>query len=263
MDQAIETSLDAFLNGQVQIRQPLKGYRAGNDAVLLAAACPARRGQRVLDVGSGVGTASFCLGRRVEGLELHGLEVNPPLSALSVENAALNQQKWLAHTGNVTAPPEALNQLDFAQIVSNPPYFATDAHSPSPQIERDRALRESAALSDWLGFCCRRLQPKGTLTLVHRMERLPQIFAVLETASVGGIRVLPLQSQQQKAANRFLLCAKKDSRAAFSLLPPLTLHQQDGTSASAAYTSFVQGILREGRGLDLYADPVPWALKGG
>ena len=51
------TTDDAFLGGRVQVLQPRKGFRAGLDAVMLAAAVPARAGDRVCELGAGVGTA--------------------------------------------------------------------------------------------------------------------------------------------------------------------------------------------------------------
>ena len=64
---------DAFLCGRLHLWQPRKGYRAATDPVLLAAACPAVAGQRVLDLGCGAGAASLCLAARVPGLQLAGL----------------------------------------------------------------------------------------------------------------------------------------------------------------------------------------------
>ena len=64
----MQVSVDGFLGGQLRLAQPKIGYRAGVDPVLLAAACPAQRGQEVLELGCGVGVASLCLGRRVPGL---------------------------------------------------------------------------------------------------------------------------------------------------------------------------------------------------
>jgi tRNA1(Val) A37 N6-methylase TrmN6 len=66
----VQVSVDGFLGGQLRLAQPEIGYRAGIDPVLLAAACPAQRGQEVLELGCGVGVASLCLGRRVLGLNL-------------------------------------------------------------------------------------------------------------------------------------------------------------------------------------------------
>jgi len=52
---------DALLGGRVRLLQAKVGYRAAIDPVLLAAAIPARAGQRVLDLGCGAGAASLCL----------------------------------------------------------------------------------------------------------------------------------------------------------------------------------------------------------
>ena len=68
---------DAFLGGRLRLLQPAKGYRAGVDPVLLAASVPAKAGQRVLELGCGVGAALLCLGRRVPGLSLTGVEIQP------------------------------------------------------------------------------------------------------------------------------------------------------------------------------------------
>lgn len=61
---------DLFLGGRLRLRQPRRGHRAGHDAMLLAAATEARPGQRVADLGTGVGAAGLALARRVGGLDL-------------------------------------------------------------------------------------------------------------------------------------------------------------------------------------------------
>ena len=81
---------DAFLCGKLHLWQPKQGYRAATDAVLLAAACPAKAGQSVLDLGCGVGAASLCLASRVAGLVQTGLELQEDYAALARQNAAEN-----------------------------------------------------------------------------------------------------------------------------------------------------------------------------
>ena len=70
----MEARQDAFLGGRLRLWQPVRGYRAGGDPVLLAASVPAQAGQAVLDVGCGVGTAALCLSARVPGVAVTGLE---------------------------------------------------------------------------------------------------------------------------------------------------------------------------------------------
>ena len=72
-----QLSDDKFLCGRLRLLQPLQGYRAATDPVLLAAACPAEPGQSVLDLGCGAGAAALCLGARVPGLTLDRTGIAP------------------------------------------------------------------------------------------------------------------------------------------------------------------------------------------
>src|SRR3981081_3227510 len=71
-----EFTEDAFLGGRVRPRHPKAGHRAGHDAMLLAAATPARPGDRVVDLGAGVGAAGLAIARRVAGIELVLVEID-------------------------------------------------------------------------------------------------------------------------------------------------------------------------------------------
>ena len=81
-----------FLGGRVRLYQPVKGYRAGVDPVLLAAAVPARAGDHVLELGCGAGQALLCLAARVPGLRLTGVELQAAYADLARRNGALNGQ---------------------------------------------------------------------------------------------------------------------------------------------------------------------------
>ncbi|MBY0337772.1 MAG: methyltransferase, partial [Acetobacteraceae bacterium] len=79
-----------LLGGRVRLRQPVDGFRAALDPVLLAAAIPARSGERVLEAGCGTGAAFLCLAARVPGLAIVAVERDPAIAALAAGNAALN-----------------------------------------------------------------------------------------------------------------------------------------------------------------------------
>src|SRR3954453_2738629 len=81
---------DAFLGGQLRLRQPTTGHRAGHDAMLLAAATPVRSGDRVVDFGAGVGAAGLAVAKRVAGVGLVLVEIDAGLAALARGNAAEN-----------------------------------------------------------------------------------------------------------------------------------------------------------------------------
>src|SRR6201996_8843804 len=85
-----EFTEDGFLGGQLRLRQPKCGHRAGHDAILLAAATPARAGDRVVDFGAGIGAAALALAQRIPGVSLTLVEVDSALAALAAENVRRN-----------------------------------------------------------------------------------------------------------------------------------------------------------------------------
>lgn len=239
---------DAFLSGKLQLWQPIKGYRAATDPVLLAAACPAAPGQSVLDLGCGAGTAALCLAARVPGLRLAGLELQEPYADLARRNAYANGIEMLVETGDLADMPEAL-RVSFDHVIANPPYYARSG-SASPITARDTALRVNTPLAAWVEAASRRLTPGGCFTLICSTEGLPEVLAALGTR-LGSTMVLPLSPKTGRPASRILLRARKGGRSPFRLLAPLILHD-DGPAESSGrqtYTAQISAILRDGASL--------------
>lgn len=239
---------DAFLCGRLHLWQPAKGYRAATDPVLLAAACPAKPGQSVLDLGCGVGAAALCLGARVPGLDLAGLEMQPDYADLARRNGAENGLPFAVETGDLAQMPHVLRRA-FDHVIANPPYYPGQG-TPPPNSGRATALMISTPLADWVQAAARRLAPGGWLTMILGADGLPQVLAAL-TPKLGSAVVLPLTPREGRPALRILLRARKGGRGAFRLLSPLVLHKgpaHDGDRES--YTPRAEQILRGGAALD-------------
>lgn len=238
-----DVSQDAFLCGRLHLWQPTKGYRAATDPVLLAAACPAVTGQSVLDLGCGVGAAALCLGARVPGLRLAGLELQSDYADLARRNGVENRQDFTVETGDLALMPQALRR-DFDHVIANPPYYPRSG-SPSPTAGRDTALRAETPVAAWVQAASRRLKPGGWLTLIAGADSLPDILTAL-APGLGSASVLPLAPRDGRPALRLLLRARKTGRAAFRLLAPFVLHSgpaHDGDRES--YTPRAQAVLRQ------------------
>lgn len=218
------TTEDRLLGGRVLLRQPRQGYRAATDPVLLAAAVPARSGASVLDLGCGVGAAALCLAARLPGVRLTGLEGAATYAALARENAAANSADFCVIQGDVADPPSALRKLTFDHVMLNPPWYPGAAATPSPVELRDAAHREGAVgLAAWLSTALTRLAPRGTLTVIQRTERLPDLLASLD-GRAGSVVVRPLAGRAGRDARRVIVQAVKGARGPFRLAAPLILH---------------------------------------
>lgn len=241
---------DAFLGGQLLLSQPRTGYRAGVDPVFLASAVPATAGQSVLELGCGVGAASLCLGRRVSGLELHGIERQADHADLARKNAESNGISLTVHQGDLARMPEALRAHNFDHVIMNPPYFDRARGSMSPDSAREQAMGEETPLAVWMDQATRRLKPKGLLTMINAAERLPDILSALDDR-LGSVVVQPLSPRTGRAAKLLLMQARKGGRAAFRLAAPIVLHEGDRhTTDRKHYTPAIQAILRDGAALN-------------
>lgn len=238
---------DLFLGGRLRLSQPRHGYRAATDPVLLAAACPARAGETVLELGCGVGVASFCLGARVTGVRLHGLEVQPDYAELARHNAMVTGISLEVHDGDLRRMPPGLRG-SFDHVIANPPYFAPQDGTAARDSGRETAQREDTPLADWLLAARKRLHPGGWLTLIHLADRLPDILRGME--GFGSIAVLPLAPRPGRAANRVVLRARKGARGPFRLLAPLILHEGPAHLADRDdFSAPARAILRDGAAL--------------
>ena len=238
---------DGFLGGRLRIVQPAHGYRAGADAVMLAAACPAQGGDRVLELGCGAGVAMLCLAARVPGTQLSGLEVQPEYAALARRNAAANGIAAQIHEGDLADMPAPLRGDTFDQVIANPPYFIAGTTAPEPG--RGRARHEATPLSDWIDAALRRLRPAGTLSLIQRADRLDAILSGLQ-GRAGAITILPVVARAGRDAGRVIVRARKGARGPLRLLSPFIMHDNLSHSADAEdLTPAAQAVLREGAAL--------------
>jgi len=245
-----DLTCDGFLDGRLRLWQPRQGYRAGSDPVFLAAAVPARAGQTVLELGCGAGAAALCLGWRVRGIRLTGVERQPAYAALARRNAAENGIPLEVVQADLAALPDDLRARSFDHVIANPPYLEPGRGTPAGDSGKEQAFREETPLSMWLDVATRRLAPGGWLTMIMRASRLAALLRRVDDR-LGSISVLPLAGRQGAVAGRILMRARKGGRGEFRLLAPIVLHEgathtRDGDS----YAATAQRVLRDGKPLE-------------
>jgi tRNA1(Val) A37 N6-methylase TrmN6 len=233
---------DAVLNGRVRLRQPLVGYRAGMDAALLAAACDPSPGERVIEAGCGVGGALLAAAVRRPGARFVGLERDPAAADLARGNAALNRlgDRVEIVGGDVERGFRVLDLPVFDAVISNPPFFDDPAALRAPAPEKSGAWMADGGLAAWTAFCLKAVREGGTITLIHRADRLADILALL-APKAGSFRIRPVAPFVDVPAKRVIVRAIKTGKAPLVLLPPLVLHEREGTGHSAAAEAILRG----------------------
>lgn len=245
-----ETTTDTVLGGRVQLVQPRRGHRAGHDAVLLAAAVPALSGERVLDLGAGVGTAAFCLAARVPVGYLTLVEIDPALATLAEQNAAANgfgnRTRVLVTDALARGSPREKAGLlvgEIDRVMTNPPFHDTSRHRASPVAGKRLAhAADGDVLAGFLRTAVSVLRPGGTVTLIHRADQPEALLGALR-GRFGGVTLRPIHPKPGAPAVRLIATGIKGSRAPVSILPGLLLQDGDGQPTAEA-----EALLRDGKG---------------
>jgi tRNA1(Val) A37 N6-methylase TrmN6 len=238
-----DTTEDAFLGGQLRLRQLKSGHRAGHDAMLLSAATPARPRDRVADFGAGVGAAGLALAKRVSPIELLLVEIDPVLAELARGNAALNEIAAEIIVLDVTSSPGQFAAVGLLPdsvdvVLMNPPFNDPARHRASPDSARAAAhVATAATLADWVHAARRVLKSQGTLTLIWRADGIAEVLTALDRG-FGSLAILPIHGEASSPAIRVLVRATKGGKAPIRILGGLMLNDE-----SAVPNKQVQDVL--------------------
>ncbi|MGZ3276163.1 MAG: tRNA1(Val) (adenine(37)-N6)-methyltransferase [Caulobacteraceae bacterium] len=237
-----DTIHSGFLGGRLNLAQPKKGYRAGMDAALLAAACDAAPGQRVIEAGCGAGAALLSAAVRRPDSQFTGVERDPEALALCLRNIAANglAERVEALEGDVGGRFPALGLQPFDAALANPPFFDDPDAIRGPAPERAGAWIAEGGLEAWTRFLLKAVREGGTITMIHRADRLADILALLGKGA-GSFKVRPIHPFADEPAKRVLVRAIKTGKAPLVLLPPLVLHDRSGGKHTAEADAILRG----------------------
>ena len=229
----LATTEALFLGGQLRLRQPKSGHRAGHDAMLLAAATSARPGDRVVEFGAGVGAAGLAVVKRAGAINLVLVEIDAELAKLARDNATRNAIGADVIVLDVTSAAEAFAGMGLAPdsadvVLMNPPFNDAARHRASPDSSRAAAhIADDATLEAWTGSARRILKSGGALTLIWRADGLAEVMAAL-ARGFGSLAIQPIHAEPAKPAIRVLVRAVKGGKAPTRILAGLMLNDESG-----------------------------------
>ncbi len=243
-------SVDAFHRGRFHLVQPEKGHRAGVDALILAACVPANFAGLLADLGAGSGAAGLAVLSRCAAARATLVEREPEMLEAARLTLALPENATLAGRAQVLAADVELsgtervaagladNAFDFA--IMNPPFNLPGDRATPDALRKSAHVMTEGLLEAWIRTAAAILRPDGTLAIIARPVSLPTVLASIERR-FGGAEIVLLHPRPDAEAIRFVLRARRGSRAKLAFAPPLVLHEAAGNALSFRADAIVNG----------------------
>jgi len=217
-----DESIDDFMNGSLRLIQSRTGYRFSIDAILLSEFVTIKKGDVVVDLGSGCGIIPLMLLLKKPVRHAYGLEIQWGLAYQTARNAALNNfsRRLSVIMGDIRNPP--LSALCADVVVCNPPYRRKESGRINPDRQRAIARHEIlASLDDILITTKRILRPKGRLAMIYPVERLTDLMTKLRSFDMEPKRLRIIYPGMGSEAKLALIEASLGGNAGLKVLPPL------------------------------------------
>lgn len=221
---------DLQRNGYQIIQHPEK-FCFGMDAVLLSGFARAKKGSRVLDLGTGTGIIPILMSARTEAAHLTGLEIQEESADMARRSVMLNGLQERIHIvqGDIKEAGTLFGAASFDVVTSNPPYMIGDHGLQSPTSPKAIARHEIlCTLEDVISQAARLLKPGGNFFMVHRPFRLAEIMVLLHQYHLEPKRMQLVHPYVDQEPNMVLLEANRGGKPRIRVEPPLVVFQEPG-----------------------------------
>lgn len=227
-----------------QIIQDPKRFCFGMDAVLLSGFVHARKGSRILDLGTGTGIIPILLAAKTEAEHITGLEIQEASAEMAGRSVRLNhlEERIEIIQGDIKGAAELFSAASFDVITSNPPYMTNQHGLANPYEAKNIARHEVLCnLEDVVKAAAYLVKPGGSFFLIHKPFRLAEIFAMLMQYKMEPKRMRLVHPYLEKEPNMVLIEAVRGGKSRITIEPPLIVYEEAGV-----YTEEVLRIYQKG-----------------
>ncbi len=226
--------IDDLQRNGYQIIQRTDGFCFGMDAVLLSGFAVVKRGERVLDLGTGTGIIPILLEAKTEGKEFFALEIQKEVADMAGRSVKLNGLEEKIHIveGDIKEAGQIFGAASFDVVTSNPPYM-NDAHGlKNPELPKAVSRHEVlCTLEDVIREASKVLKTGGRFYMVHRPHRLVEIIGRLSAYGLETKRMKMVHPFADREANMVLLEAVKGGGAFLKMEAPVIVFKEPGVYA--------------------------------
>jgi tRNA1Val (adenine37-N6)-methyltransferase len=224
-------TIDEFFRGRLRVLQKEKGYRFSVDSFLLAAFVNLRRGDRVVDLGTGSGVIALILALRFPEANIAEVEIQKDLADMAGRSIALNglEDRIRIYPGDVKRIRELFGPQSFDAAVFNPPYRRLNSGRVNPDSERAVARHEiSGTIDDFLASARYLLKDSGRVYVIYPAARSVQLIARMRGNGIEPKRLRVVHTNGTSGGVFVLAEGVKGAGEEAEILPPLFIYRDDG-----------------------------------
>lgn len=223
--------LDDLQRKGYQIIQNPKYFCFGMDAVLLSDFVKVKKGENVLDLGTGTGIIPILLEAKTEGRHFTGLEIQKPVADMAGRSVLLNhlEDKISIVCGDLKEASKLFSPVSFDVVTCNPPYMNENHGLKNPDASKAIARHEIlCTFEDIAAQAYKLLKPGGRLYIVHRPRRFMDILGILRQYRLEPKRLRFVYPFADAPANMVLIEAFRDGKALMQIESPLIVYREQG-----------------------------------
>jgi tRNA1Val (adenine37-N6)-methyltransferase len=221
---------DTLFEGKLSVIQSKAGYRFSIDSLLLARFAVVRKGNRVIDLGTGNGVVALILASSEPSLKITGLEIQGEMVERAARSAALNglSDRVSIVQGDVRAPEGIFSAGSFDIAVCNPPYRRLASGRINPNGEKRVARHEiKANLSDFVRAAAYWLGRGGAMAVVYPATRMTDLMQTMREEALEPKRVRLVHSFESSEAALVMTEGIKQARGGLKIMPPLVVYTEE------------------------------------
>ena len=213
-----------------QIIQDSGRFCFGMDAVLLSGFAHIKKGEKVLDLGTGTGIIPILLEAKTQGSHFTGLEIQTESADMATRSVQYNhlEEKISIVTGDIKDASNIFGASSFDVITTNPPYMIAE-HGLKNEADAKTIARHEilCTLDDILMQSARILKMNGRFYMVHRPFRLAEIFSKMVAYGIEPKRMQLVYPSLDKEPNMVLIEGYRGGKSRITIEKPLIVYKDD------------------------------------
>ena len=244
---AYERIDDLQINGYKIIQHPDK-FCFGMDAVLLSGFAKVKEGERVLDLGTGTGILPILLAAKTSGEHFTGLEIQEESAEMARRSVQLNhlEERIDIIDGDIKEASAIFGKASMDVVTSNPPYMTNHKGLKNPNDAKAIARHELlCSLEDVIREAAAVLKPRGRAYLVHRPQRLVEIFEAMRKYKLEPKTMRLVYPYADKAPNMVLIEGVRAGGAQLTVEAPLIVYKETGIYTDEIYRIYNMEIAKD------------------